>query len=204
MHQSCGICANADRVSTCSSSLRDRYVIDLLARRAFGTDDFFETRTGVCRITPGLASELAATRSHWGALVGQVAEEVAHTLVDPPPYEALARPFTRPSSRRRTRVTATKPDKRTALPNVNRRCANCGKSLADRDARTCSDECLEAVFTRSGHRLAASMQASLKSMRETGENPQARPEAKRRMAAGLARQSGRACGLGGGEPWAAR
>ena len=166
----------------------DRYVFDLLSQRAFAANDFFETRAGVCRLVPSLAAELAATRSHWGNEVGQVAEQVAHALVEPPTYEPLARLFTRPSNRRVARRPPGRPDKRTALMGINRRCAECGKRIADKDARTCSPECLEKVLLRSGHALGAKMQERIRAMREAGDNPQARPEAKKRMAAGLAKR----------------
>lgn len=47
--------------------LVDRYVFDLLVRRAFAAEDFFETRQGVCRVTPHLARGLAGTALDWGA-----------------------------------------------------------------------------------------------------------------------------------------
>jgi hypothetical protein len=166
----------------------NRFVFDLVDQRAFAAADFFETRTGVCRLVPALASELAASRLHWGREVGQVAEQLAHALVEPPAWEPLARLFTRPSARRVERQPPRRPDKRTALAGIRRRCAECGKPIADPSARTCSPECLEKVLLRSGHGLAARLQERVRAMREAGDNPQARPAAKARMAAGLARR----------------
>ncbi len=166
----------------------DRYASDLFATRTFAANDFFETRAGVCRLTPPLAAELAATRAHWQTLVGGVAEQVAHALVDPPSWEPLARLITRPSARRRDRAAPTRPDRRTRLPGINRRCAECGTAITDKDARTCSAECLERLLIRTGHEGAAKLQERIRAMREAGENPQARPEAKKRMAVGLARR----------------
>lgn len=166
----------------------DRYVFDLLSERSFAANDFFETRTGVCRLTPDLARELAATRLHWGRAVSQVAEQVAHALVEPPAYEPLARLFTRPSARRVERRPPGRPDKRTALSGIQRRCAECGKPIADRSARTCSPECLEKVLVRSGHGRAARLQQRLRELRAEGKNPAGTPQARRRQAAGLARR----------------
>jgi len=57
-----------------------RAVFDLLSRRAFGVEDFFETRQGVCRLTPLLARELAESSADWTRPVGRVAEDVARWL----------------------------------------------------------------------------------------------------------------------------
>src|SRR3954447_10985039 len=59
----------------------DRYLLGLLATRVFGARDFFETRTGVCRVTPDLAHELAAPVGSWERLVLPIAQEVARTLL---------------------------------------------------------------------------------------------------------------------------
>jgi hypothetical protein len=42
--------------------------------------NFFETRQGVCRVTPPLAQDLAATLPDWRQAVGLVAEDVARLL----------------------------------------------------------------------------------------------------------------------------
>src|SRR3972149_4866478 len=55
--------------------LVDRYVLELLARRTFAADDFFETSRGVVRITPPLARELALTAPDWARAIGRVAED---------------------------------------------------------------------------------------------------------------------------------
>ena len=57
--------------------LVDRYAFEFLARRSFALDDFYETRQGVCRVTPPLVRELALTAPDWGRAVGPVAEDVA-------------------------------------------------------------------------------------------------------------------------------
>ena len=53
--------------------LVDRHVLRLLTERSFATADFYETRQGVCRVTPPLARELAATSVEWVRAVGREA-----------------------------------------------------------------------------------------------------------------------------------
>lgn len=61
-------------------TLVDAYVFGLLTTRPFAARDFFETRSGVCRVTPPLTHELACTSAHWVRLVGEVAEDFANLL----------------------------------------------------------------------------------------------------------------------------
>jgi len=60
--------------------LVDRHAFGLFADRPFAASDFRETRQGVCRITPGLATVLAETSRQWRQQVGRVAEDVARRL----------------------------------------------------------------------------------------------------------------------------
>jgi CRISPR associated protein Cas1 len=60
--------------------LVDRYLLRLVGARAFAAADFYETRQGVCRVTPPLAKELVATLPEWRQAVGLVAEDVARLL----------------------------------------------------------------------------------------------------------------------------
>jgi hypothetical protein len=50
--------------------LVDRYLLRLVGARAFAAADFYETRQGVCRVTPPLAKELVATLPEWRQAVG--------------------------------------------------------------------------------------------------------------------------------------
>jgi CRISPR-associated endonuclease Cas1 len=63
--------------------LADRYLLRLLQARAFAASDLFETRQGVCRVTPPLALELAATLPELRRAAGRVAEDVARLLEAP-------------------------------------------------------------------------------------------------------------------------
>lgn len=60
----------------------DRFVLGLLVNRTFALSDFYETRQGVCRITPPLARELAITGGDWRRVVGRVAEDIARRLME--------------------------------------------------------------------------------------------------------------------------
>jgi len=123
--------------------LVDRYVLQLLVRRTFSTRDFFETRAGVCRITPDLARELASSCSHWARCVGEVAENVALALTPdrvgmrrlPTPLSGRNRSAGRPSSRLQAR-----PDKPRHLPAVARSCLVCGGATKGM-RRTCGEAC---------------------------------------------------------------
>jgi hypothetical protein len=121
----------------------DRYVFELLARRTFAADDFFETRQGVCRVTPTLARELAGTSLEWGRLVGRVAEDVARRLAD----DAGAGPLPTPLSGRKrsaTRRTAGPADAAPPRPSGRRGCSHCGAPTT-RARRTCSEACDRAA-----------------------------------------------------------
>ena len=117
----------------------DRYVLELLARRPFAAADFFETRQGVCRLTPPLARELALTAPDLGRAVGRVAEDVARLLE--PSGRAGMGAATPISGRNRStgRGTHAQPTRR-SLPRIGGACATCGAPTT-RGRRSCSAEC---------------------------------------------------------------
>jgi CRISPR-associated endonuclease Cas1 len=55
----------------------DAYVLELLERRMFAAREFFETRTGNCRLVSPLPQLLCETAPRWRALIGPVVERVA-------------------------------------------------------------------------------------------------------------------------------
>jgi hypothetical protein len=166
----------------------DRYLLDLLVSRQFGARDFFETRDGACRVTPPLTGELASTIPHWGKLVGRVAEDVAHGLLEPRPYEPLPPPLThRHASGGRLRVgLRPRPEGRAVRPE--RRCAACGKPTPSRRSRTCSAACERAIRVENGIGHGARVQARLRELRAAGQDPAATPEAKAKHAANVSRR----------------
>jgi hypothetical protein len=130
--------------------LVDRFVFELLARRTFAADDFFETRQGVCRVTPALARELAGAALDWGRAVGRVAEDKARRLAD----DAGAGPVPTPvsgrnrSAGRRSGATAEPTTLRTPR---SRGCSQCG-SPTTRARRTCSEGLRDRGSAGSGPR----------------------------------------------------
>jgi CRISPR-associated endonuclease Cas1 len=120
--------------------LVDRYLLRLLEARAFATADFYETRQGVCRVTPPLARELAATLPEWRRAAGRVAEDVARLLEAPGPQP---RSTPTPISGR-NRSAGRGPSARVASaprpPSVTTACTQCG-GPAPAGRRTCSEPC---------------------------------------------------------------
>jgi CRISPR-associated endonuclease Cas1 len=120
--------------------LVDRFLLRLLTARAFAASDFYETRQGVCRVTPPLARELTATLPEWRRAVGRVAEDVAR-LLDAPGPSARAMP-TPISGRNRSagrRASARVAPADRPLP-VAAACTQCGRPT-DAGRRTCSETC---------------------------------------------------------------
>jgi len=120
--------------------LVDRYLLRLLQARAFAASDFYETRQGVCRVTPPLARELAATLPEWRRAAGRVAEDVARLLDAPGPQP---RPTATPISGR-NRSAGRGPSAHAAPADrpspVAAACTQCGgPTIAGR--RTCSEVC---------------------------------------------------------------
>lgn len=146
--------------------LVDRFVMELLVRRTFAADDFFETRQGVCRITPPLAHELALTAPDWARAVGRVAEDVAR-LLEPGDASGRAKP-TPLSGRNRSRgraAAAVPGGDGPSLPTL-RGCVQCGAPTVGR-RRTCSEACEagaraaqdRAPFEGAGVRALANLRA---------------------------------------------
>jgi CRISPR-associated endonuclease Cas1 len=119
--------------------LVDRCVFELLDRRTFAADDFFETRQGVCRVTPPVARELAGAALDWGRAVGRVAEDVARRLADDAGSGHVPTPV---SGRNRAAGRRDNGPRRQGAPRPSgsRGCSQCGApTTAAR--RTCSEAC---------------------------------------------------------------
>jgi CRISPR-associated endonuclease Cas1 len=144
----------------------DLYVLMLLARRTFAVRDFYETRHGVCRVTPGLAHELAQTLPAWRARVGIVAEDVARILGgDDSDSRRLATPL---SERNRSsgRGVASRRPTGPRSPNLTSACEWCGGPVRP-GRRTCSGPCLAGLeganrpaFVRAGVEALTKLRAS--------------------------------------------
>jgi len=149
--------------------LVDRYVLRLIAGRTFRAADFFETRQGVCRVTPPLARELALTTPAWAAAVGRVAEDVANRLE---PVKRDGRLSATPLSGRRRSASRPgggrdRPARGPAVAAVAGRCSACGGPTEARRA-TCSEAC-DASRRDVGRRaFAAAGPAALRRQRAQG------------------------------------
>ena len=160
--------------------LVDRYALRLFSERTFASADFYETRQGVCRVTPGLATELAATSPEWRARVGRVAEDVARLLDE----GALGgRPVPTPvSGRNRSagRGGLAKRRRSASGSTVRRACAWCGGAVAP-GRRTCSAECRAAVEGDNRPAFVAAGADALADRREQGWRPVLSTEGRDRM-----------------------
>ena len=80
--------------------LVDSYVLALLTQRTLNPSDFAETRRGICRLQPRLASELTETITAWRHHIAPIVEQTAHTLADSSPARLpTVTPLTRANQR---------------------------------------------------------------------------------------------------------
>lgn len=167
--------------------LVDRYLIGLLAGRTFAARDFFETRTGVCRVTPPLTSELAATIPSWERLVLPVAQDVARHLVSdagqPSPYRRPRRAAA-PINRERQSPVRAAPRVRTP----RKRCVVCGEPVRRQADRTCGVACETAARVAAGHAGAGELLRRLERLRAEGRDPTATAVARRKLGESNARR----------------
>jgi hypothetical protein len=184
----------------------DGWLLELLARRTFAARDFFETRTGQCRILPPLTHELAETTALWARAIAPVAERAAQTLLapawrfpargevvaaQPQPRKAaasrgvLATPLTqanrsagRPSNHGQAR-------ERTA-PTVRapRACRQCGAPLPKGRRIFCSEACSE-TYGGEVHlpNFTAAGPAKMAELRAEGRDPSKTADALGKLAA---------------------
>jgi hypothetical protein len=59
----------------------DAFVLDLLQRQAFKKSDFFETRTGVCRLMPRITQDLVCTGPLWLKKLSPITELLARSFL---------------------------------------------------------------------------------------------------------------------------
>ena len=165
----------------------DRYLAGLIACRTFGARDFFETRTGVCRVVAPLTHELADTIGHWECLVLPLAQEVATMLLgrasEPRAYRR-PRKVAAPLAAEKRSPTTTAPRVRTPRP----RCAVCGTVVRRRQDRTCSPACEKRARVAAGHAGGAKLQVMLTQLKAERRDPTATPEARANLAASTARR----------------
>src|SRR5262249_22269164 len=150
----------------------DRYALDVLARRTFAARDFHETLQGACRLTPTLAKELISTAPHSGKLVGNVAADPVHRLVEPKYAEAIPTPIPRRRGRQAAAAPLPPVEQAERKPKVvARRCAVCGTPIGNKDLRTCGPECERKARVAAGYAGIAKMHERSARMRAEGRSP---------------------------------
>jgi hypothetical protein len=148
----------------------DRYVFDLLARRRFAADDFFETPAGCLPGYPTARSGASWRRARLGRAVGRVAEDVARRLEE----GGNGRPMPTPvSGRNRSAGRAGGRGDGAAAPRPlrSRGCTQCGGPTPPK-RRTCGQACdLEARAAQDRSGFYGSGPGALARLRAAGSEP---------------------------------
>ncbi len=161
----------------------DRYLLRMLTRRTFAAADFFETNSGVCRLTSSLAKELWAIAPEVGVRVGRVAEDVARWLDGPSTPTRITgrkRQAARPYGRTR-KLEAQLPDVSAAT------CKWCGVPVDV--VREICDGCMPSWTDWRTERFIGSGARSLRRLRADGDDPAHTNGANRKRAATRQRQA---------------
>jgi CRISPR-associated endonuclease Cas1 len=113
----------------------DDYLLDVVQTHVFTRGDFYETRSGQCRLLAPLTHELAETVPAWAQALAPHAESIAHAMVDASGGQPRKRkPLTgKPKTSTRNRKSPAKPLRPEA------RCPDCGAMLTDRRRLRCPD-----------------------------------------------------------------
>jgi CRISPR-associated endonuclease Cas1 len=160
--------------------LVDRFVLRLLDSRTFALTDFYETRQGVCRVTPPLARELAETLPEWRQAVGRVAEDVARLLDHSrSPGRALPTPISGSNRSAGRGFQSKRRPNGNAIP-VAGGCIWCGGQAAA-GRRTCSAECRTAVDADNLPAFVAAGPANLARWRDQGGRAELTDEGRARI-----------------------
>jgi CRISPR-associated endonuclease Cas1 len=108
----------------------DAWLLNWIMREPFRRSDFFEERNGNCRLLRTLTAKLSETMSVWGKLVAPWAEYVAHTLwATPSRISSRSSIATRLTQQHRREAKGGLPRPTVAIPNPDRVCRGCGKTI---------------------------------------------------------------------------
>jgi len=119
----------------------DAFVLHWLQSEPLRKSDFWEDRTGNCRLVSSLAIRLSETADTWRKLVAPVAEYVAQEL-----WSSISRPSST-LARQRVATRLTQRNKREVkgsdvppikIPKPERACRGCGKAVRG-DSMNCSE-----------------------------------------------------------------
>lgn len=159
----------------------DDLILQLLDRRAFTRNDFVETLTGGCRLTPLLAAELTGHLADLSPVAGRYAELVARIFAkaSPTPIEGTT-PITGAKLRESRGGLVNAPEMmRSTAPKS---CKKCGVPLASRSKATMCRDCYEknrielsAATIHAGHKRLAEL-------REQGIDPRSTEASRARRA----------------------
>ena len=152
----------------------DAYVLDLIKTRTFRAGSFHETGRGNCRILPPLTEQLAATCSHWAAMIASVAERVAAMLAKAPGSRIDRVPTPLSSSNRqaghaavRRRPAKKRPQPAAKMPAA---CHACGADLSNPERKLC-DGCLPAYQAEQFRQFDGSGLKALERLKKDGRDP---------------------------------
>lgn len=169
----------------------DEILLDLLTSRVFAAREFFETRSGDCRLVAPLPRQLAEFGSALMAPLGALVEDLARQLGATPPtgpgparegrFMKLPTPLTQENrSSGRVAVRRGPPAKATTRVRLSAgRCGECGDET-EVGRRLC-DSCLQQHDVEKLALLSRAGVARLAEMRARGADPTATPEARGRM-----------------------
>ncbi|MDA1004466.1 MAG: CRISPR-associated endonuclease Cas1 [Chloroflexi bacterium] len=186
----------------------DRFVLQLLQSRVFAAREFFETRTGDCRLMPPLPVALAEHSRTFTDLVGPVVEDVARRLATAAPSWApltgalAAGARSRKSQRVPTLLSQSnrsagrdgvrRRPKRQNLtldaPTIASLCAECGSPTPAADRQYC-DCCLVNVKLSVTARFAESGPRALAALRAAGKDPMNRADLREKVSVRRAQQA---------------
>jgi CRISPR-associated endonuclease Cas1 len=111
----------------------DDYLIDLVQSHVLTRADFYETRTGQCRLLAPLTHALAETIPAWGQALAPHVEAIAHAMVD----AAGGQPRKRKPLTGKPRASARNRQAPAKALRPEPRCPDCGQPMADRRRLRC-------------------------------------------------------------------
>jgi hypothetical protein len=127
----------------------EAWLLDWIAREPLRWVDFFETRTGNCRLRSQICTKLSGTISVWGKLVAPWAEYVARTLWAGGKFRRTGNsvPPTRLTQKRRTEAKGRVWIATVEPPKTDHLCRDCGKTIAN-ESTHCADCAVEKATER--------------------------------------------------------
>ena len=119
--------------------LVERHVLQLLQHKHFTTEDFFETRHGVCRLLPPVTHHLTENVTRYAAAVAPLAEQVAHAIAKTSPGKiTLTTPLTRANVVAAQHRSKSSLNRRPTGENAGRpTCRDCGTDLYGSARKLC-------------------------------------------------------------------